>query len=295
MVKTGYFAVNTTLFDNITVVHTRCCVYETVHVYFAEFVETYRTPAQMRFSCPLGCGFHAHADAVFKRVGGSLMIGAITDFETPRRNMVESQIRTNKVTDPALVETFSTVPRELFVPDRLSSLAYADEDIEIAPRRYLMEPLVLARLLQTAGVTEDDMVLDIGCGTGYSTAVLSNLANTVVAVESDPKLASHAGSLLSQLDMDNAVVMTGPLEQGYPPQAPYDVIVMGGGVATIPEAILEQLAEGGRLVAVLQEGEQLLGKGTLMIGRNGNYSRREIFDAAVPPLPGFSGDQSFQF
>ena len=134
--------------------------------------------------------------------------------------MVESQIRTNKVTDPALVETFSTVPRELFVPDRLSSLAYADEDIEIAPHRYLMEPLVLARLLQTAGVTEDDMVLDIGCGTGYSTAVLSKLANTVVAVESDPKLASHAASLLSQLDMDNAVVMTGPLEQGHPPRRP---------------------------------------------------------------------------
>ncbi len=242
------------------------------------------------------CGIvpDARIGAGFKRVGG-LMIGTIADFETPRRNMVESQIRTNKVTDAALIEILSTVPRELFVPDRLASLAYADEDIEIAPHRYLMEPLVLARLLQTAGVTEEDMVLDIGCGTGYSTAVLSKLANTVAAVESDPKLASHATSLLSQLDMDNAVVMTEPLEQGYPHQAPYDVILLGGAVSTIPEAILGQMAEGGRLVAVFLEGEKLLGKGTLMICRNGNYSRREVFDATVPPLPGFSGEQGFQF
>jgi protein-L-isoaspartate(D-aspartate) O-methyltransferase len=219
----------------------------------------------------------------------------ITDFEAPRQNMVESQIRTNKVTDPDLIESFSTVPRELFVPDHLSSLAYADEDIEIAPHRYLMEPLVLARLLQTAGVTEDDMVLDIGCGTGYSTAVLSRLVNTVVAVESDPELASHAVALLAQLDIDNAVVMTGPLEQGHSPQAPYDVVLLSGAVTMIPAAILGQLAEGGRLVAILMEGGQSLGRGTLIIGRNGNFSRREVFDAAVPPLPGFSGEQGFQF
>ncbi len=219
----------------------------------------------------------------------------MTDFETPRRNMVEGQIRTNKVTDPALIETLSTLPRELFVPDRFSSLAYADENIEIAPHRYLMEPLVFARLLQTADVTEDDIVLDIGCGTGYSTAVLSRLAGTVVAVESDPKLAFHAASVLSQLNMDNAVVMTEPLEKGYPSQAPYDLILLGGGVSMIPEALLRQLAEGGRLVTVFLEGEKSFGKGTLMIGRNGHYSRREVFDAAIPPLPGFSDELGFQF
>jgi protein-L-isoaspartate(D-aspartate) O-methyltransferase len=223
------------------------------------------------------------------------MTGAINDFEAPRQNMVERQIRTNKVTNPDLIESLSTVPRELFVPDRLSSLAYADEDIEIAPHRYLMEPLVLARLLQTAGVTEDDMVLDIGCGTGYSTAILSRLANMVVAVESDPKLASHAAALLSQLDIDNAVVMTGPLEQGHSPQAPYDVVLLGGAVTIIPAAILGQLTEGGRLVAVIMEGEQSLGRGTLLIGRNGNFSQRKIFDATVPPLLGFNGEQGFQF
>lgn len=214
------------------------------------------------------------------------------DFAAARRNMVEHQLRTNEVTDDALLAAMAEIPRERFVPDRLRDVAYIDEDLPLKKGRFLMEPRVLARLLQLAEVRAEDMVLDIGCGTGYSTAVLAKLANTVVALESDPELAARASSTLAELGIDNAIVVTAPLADGYAKQGPYDVIVFGGSLPRVPASIARQLAEGGRLVAVIGEG---MGRGTLMTRARGIVSSRPAFDAATPILPDFAPVQGFVF
>jgi protein-L-isoaspartate(D-aspartate) O-methyltransferase len=216
------------------------------------------------------------------------------DFATARRRMVDSQIRTNRVTDPDLLAVLGQIPRERFVPERLRGVAYVDEDLAVKPGRYLMEPLVLARLLQIAEVGPSDRVLDVGCATGYSTAVLGRLAGSVVAVESDPELAARATELLAELGIDNAVVVVGPLAQGHVKQAPYDVILIGGSVPRVPESISAQLAEGGRLVAVLWEGDGV-GRATLMTKTRGVLADRAVFDAATPALVGFAPEERFVF
>lgn len=214
------------------------------------------------------------------------------DFAMARRNMVESQIRTNKVTDEALLAALGEVPRERFVPDSLRGVAYVDDDLPLKKGRVLMEPMVFARLLQLAQVTPSDMVLDIGCATGYSTAVLARLANTVVALESDPELAAAATANLAELGCDNAIVVNAPLAEGYAKQAPYDVILFGGAVPRVPDKIARQLTEGGRLVAVVGDG---VGRGTLMTRSRGVVASRPVFDAGIPVLPDFAAEQGFVF
>lgn len=215
------------------------------------------------------------------------------DYDAARKNMVENQIRTNRVTDPLVISALEELPREAFVPEALRGIAYVDEAVSLSEGRYLMEPLVLARLLQEAQVTSSDMVLDIGCGTGYAAAVLARMASTVVALECDPGLAAKAMGTLAELEIDTVAVVEGPLQEGYPKQAPYDVIVFGGSVHEIPEGIAGQLAEDGRLVAVVAANG--MGKGTLISRRKGLLSRREFFDAGTPPLPGFAPEPTFAF
>jgi protein-L-isoaspartate(D-aspartate) O-methyltransferase len=198
------------------------------------------------------------------------------------------------VTDDRILAAMAEVPRERFVPRKLQGAAYVDQGLAVAPGRYLMEPTVFARLLQAAAIGPDDVVLDIGCATGYSTAVLARLAATVVAVESDPALVKAAGDLLADLDVDNAAVVKGTLEKGYARQAPYDAIVLGGAVEEVPPTIAGQLAEGGRLVAVVTGGSPA-GVGVLMLRARGVLSRRILFDASVPPLPGFAVERGFVF
>ncbi len=218
----------------------------------------------------------------------------MADYAVARLNMIEGQIRPNKVTDGRVLAAMAEVPRERFVPKKLQGAAYVDEDLAVAPRRYLMEPAVFARLLQAAAIAPTDLVLDIGCATGYSTAVLARLAATVVAVESDRGLAKTAVALLAELDADNAVVVEGELKAGYAKQAPYDAIVLGGAVEQVPPAITDQLAEGGRLAAVVADGSSV-GVGVLMLRARGALLRRVLFDAAVPPLPGFKAERGFVF
>jgi len=215
------------------------------------------------------------------------------NYALARHNMVEGQIRPNKVTDPALIEALQTLPRERFVPEHLRSIAYVDDDIHLGRGRYLIEPMVLARLLQLAEIERTDVVLDIGCATGYGAAVLSKMANTVVALESDPELAATASKTLAELSIDNAVVLTGPLEQGCPKQAPFNVILIEGAVEAVPPAITSQLAEGGRLVTVLRRNDP--GQAVLMARIGGVISSRPAFDAAVARLPGFRVDPGFVF
>ena len=219
-------------------------------------------------------------------------------YDIARANMVENQVRPNRVTDDRVLGAMAAIPRERFVPEKFAGIAYVDEDIAVGDGRYLMEPMVLARLLQAAAIDAGDVVLDIGCATGYSTAVLARLADTVVAVESDAALAETAIALMTELDADNTAVVTGEHAEGYAKQAPYDVIVVEGAVDEVPRALSDQLGEGGRLVAVVtggDEGVNRVGRATLLRRIHGALSSRVLFDAAVPPLPGFAIDRGFVF
>ena len=217
------------------------------------------------------------------------------DFEAARRNMVEGQIRPNRVTDSRLLSVLAAVPREAFLPEELKSLAYVDEDLAVGQGRHLMKPMVLARLAQEAGVKPSDVVLEIGCGAGYAAAVLARLASTVVALESDLELAERAAGALSGLGIDTVAIVEGPLEQGYPEQAPYDVIFFNGAIGEIPQAFGAQLVEGGRLVAVVDGPGGGTGKGVLTTRLGGLLGSREIFDANTAALPGFARTPAFAF
>lgn len=210
-----------------------------------------------------------------------------------RRHMIESQIMPSGVTDRGLLAAIEAVPRELFVPKPLRGVAYVDQDLEVAPGRYLMEPRVFAGLLLAAAIGAGDVVLDVGCGRGYHTAVLARLAGTVVALESDEALGAQASETLTELGVDNAAVVSGPLAEGYPSQAPYDVIFLSGAVAEIPEGLSAQLAPSGRLLAVIGAGGA--GQAALMSRHAASLGRRSLFDAAIPPLPGFEVEPGFVF
>lgn len=221
------------------------------------------------------------------------------DFVELRRGMVDGQVRTNDVTDHRIVGAMLDIPRETFVPPALKSLAYIDEDLLIrpaqgtAPARYLMEPMVLARLVQLADVDEKDHVLDVGAGTGYGAAVLSRLAQQVVALEEDPELAAAANKALSELGVGNVAVMQGPLAAGWPAEADYDLILIEGAVEVIPDRLFAQLKEGGRLVAVVGRGGA--GRASIFTKIAGQPSERVAFNAAIPPLPGFKAAPRFVF
>jgi protein-L-isoaspartate(D-aspartate) O-methyltransferase len=221
------------------------------------------------------------------------------DFEMARTKMVDNQIRTTDVTAYEVIDAFLSVPRERFVPARLRDLAYIDNDIEIAPAegghraRYLMEPSPLAKLVQLADVRKEDVVLEVGCGTGYGSAILSLLAASVVSLESDESLAAKATETLTELGYDNVAVVTGPLADGYPPEAPYDVMLVSGAVEYVPDAILSQLRDGGRLVVV--EGSGNASRAKLYRRDDGITSDRAVFNTSVKALPGFEHAETFVF
>lgn len=221
------------------------------------------------------------------------------DFAELRRGMVDGQVRTNDVTDHRIITAMLEIPREQFVPASLKSLAYIDDDLVIrlaapgAPARYLMEPMSLARLIQLADVDEKDHVLDIGTGTGYSAAVLARLAQQVVAVEEDAELARAAESNLGSLGVANAAVIQAPLVAGLAGEGPYDVIFLNGSVDEVPPALLAQLKDGGRLIAVVGRGGA--GQARLFTKAGGVVSDRVAFNAAVPALPGFAAVPGFVF
>ncbi len=221
------------------------------------------------------------------------------DFSAQRAMMIEGQLRTQDVNHVPLLEAMHDIPRELFVPGRRRSLAYMDEDIEVSPAaggspaRFLMEPARFGQLVQLAGVTPSDLVLDVGSATGYSTAVLSRMASFVVALECDSALAETASQTLAELDCVNVSVVAGPLENGHSDKAPYDVIFIGGAVDYVPQALCDQLAEGGRLVTVIGQGNAA--RAHLFVKEDGIVSSRVEFNAAVKPLPGFRKEVGFVF
>lgn len=218
------------------------------------------------------------------------------DFQDLRVKMVEGQVRTTDVTDAALLSAMFEIPREEFVPAQRRALAYIDEDIEIAegrPGRFLMRASPFAKLVQLAQVRAGDLVLDVGCGSGYSSAVLARIAGFVVALESDSALASETGQRLAALGCDNVSVVEGPLPAGHAAQAPYDVIVIEGAVDEVPAVLTDQLKDGGRLVAVVGHGHS--GRATLWRKEDGLVSSRAAFNAAVQPLDAFRQEPEFVF
>jgi protein-L-isoaspartate(D-aspartate) O-methyltransferase len=215
------------------------------------------------------------------------------DFAKLRAHMIDSQLRTNDVHDSRLLAAIGAIPRERFVPTARRSIAYMSEAIEIASNRYLMDPRSFGKLFQLAEIGEGDIVLIVAVGSGYSAAVASKLASTVVALEENHELFGQSSQVATELGLDNVAVVSGQLSAGYPRQGPYDVILFDGGVEEVPESIFAQLKDGGRLAVILRKGP--LGKGQLFVKSRAGISRRVAFDATVPLLPGFQAQPGFVF
>ena len=215
----------------------------------------------------------------------------MTDYKTRRKIMVDTQIRPSDVTKFPIIDAFLFVPREKFVPDGKREAAYIGENFQIGQSRVILEPRTLAKLLEALDINNDELVLDIGTGLGYSSAVISLVAEVVIAVEDDSSLASEAEEILSEIGADNVVVEINKLEEGAPEHGPYDVIIIQGGVEKIPGSILKQLKNGGRVGAIFIEK----GLGTAKIGfkLNDKINWRYSFNAAAPVLPGFFKQKDF--
>ncbi|WP_439575266.1 protein-L-isoaspartate O-methyltransferase family protein [Phreatobacter sp.] len=219
------------------------------------------------------------------------------DYARARRTMVDTQVRVNDVTDSRIVDALMVVPRETFVPEQRRALAYLDDDLPLnvpAPgvaARFLMEPMVFARMLQAAAIGEGDRVLDVGSATGYSAAVLARLAGSVVALEADEVLSAEARRNLAGLA--GVTLADGPLADGAEAHGPFDVILVEGAAEQVPQSLLSQLADGGRLVAVVGTGRAA--KCLVHEKRGGEISVRAAFDAAIPSLPGFEAPRGFVF
>jgi protein-L-isoaspartate(D-aspartate) O-methyltransferase len=214
------------------------------------------------------------------------------DYLTLRRAMVDSQVRTNDVTDTRVQDAMAEVPRERFVPQAKRALAYADAVVEVAPGRYLLDPRTFSKLAQLAEIAPTDRILDVACASGYSTAVLARLGGRVTALEEDAELVRIASDALAASG-PRAEVVQGRLADGHQPGAPYDVVFVNGAVEEIPESLKSQLAEGGRLVAIVQEGPQ--GRARLLLREHGRIGAWTDFDATVPLLPGFRKVRGFVF
>ena len=216
------------------------------------------------------------------------------DYQTARTNMVESQVRTNKVTDRALTEALLAVPRERFVPAALRGIAYVDEDLPLGQGRHLMEPMVLARLLQAAQPQPTERLLDVACATGYSCALAARLVARVVGVEPVAAHARRARELVAELGVGNIEIVEAPLAGGASDRGPFDIILLSGAVTEIPAALKSQLADRGRLVAVIKRGIGL-GQATITVRLGDTYSSRILFDAATPLPPEFEPKETFVF
>jgi protein-L-isoaspartate(D-aspartate) O-methyltransferase len=216
---------------------------------------------------------------------------AMSEFSTRRVMMVDTQVRPSDVTKFPIIEAMLTVPREVYLPASKREAAYVGENVEIAPGRVVLEARTLAKMLDALDVQPTEMVLDLGCGLGYSTAVIARLADAVVAVEEDDTLASEAQRTLSAEGVDNAAVIVGPLALGDAKHGPYDVITIQGAVEMVPEGLLAQLKEGGRIGAVFMEGA--LGVARVGYKIDGVVTWRFLFNATAPVLPGFAAKRGF--
>ena len=219
----------------------------------------------------------------------------MTNFALARRNMVDGQLRPNRINDAGLLAALGELPRERFLPEGLRSVAYADDDVPLGNGRFVMEPMVLARLIQVLQPQAEDKALVAAAGLGYGAAILARLTKSVAAVETDAGLAATAAKTLQELGVSGVDPVAGPAEQGAAASAPYDVILIEGAVPEVPKAIADQLAEGGRLATVIADPSGTLGVAHLFVKQGGVVSGRPLFDAGTPSLPGFERPARFTF
>lgn len=217
----------------------------------------------------------------------------MADYAERRRTMVDTQVRPSDVTSFPVLDAMLTIPREAFVPDARRDLAYAGAPVDLTATRQLMEARSIAKILQALDLQPGDLVLEIAPGLGYTTALLASLTDAVVAVEEDATLAAEAEAALSSQEIDNAAVLHAPLTAGSAKNAPYDAIVIFGGVAQMPQALIDQLKEEGRIMAVFMQGA--LGEARLGRKIDGAISWRVEFNATAPVLPGFERVAGFVF
>ena len=216
-------------------------------------------------------------------------------FATARKTMVDCQLRPSKVTDQFILDAFLTIPREDFVGKQQRALAYVDEDLQLTGGRCLMEPMVLARLLQALEIRPDDSVLIVGAGCGYGTAVAAKLAGSVIAIETRANLVDKAQEVLVSIGIDNAAIVKSRLVDGYPEEGPYDRILIEGGVETVPDNLLKQLTPKGRLAAIYRKPGHPVGVASVWTRSGKEFTRTPLFDARVPNLDEFNAKVEFSF
>jgi protein-L-isoaspartate(D-aspartate) O-methyltransferase len=221
----------------------------------------------------------------------------MSDFSTARQNMVDCQVRPSDVTDTRVIDAMLAVPREAFVPQNQRAMAYLDLDLDVSagasPKRFLIKPVVIAKMLQAAEIGDTDHVLVVGCATGYAAAVTARLAKRVTATESDSALAARARDVLAQLGVANVTVGEAAAADGDPAAAPYDVIVLDGATEVTPDRLYAQLRNGGRLVGVFATTRPP--RVTIVTRSHDDFGSRALFDAVVPVLPGLERLPAFVF
>lgn len=216
------------------------------------------------------------------------------DIEQARFNMIEQQIRPWDVLDTGVLQLLSQVKREDFVPEAHRGLAFMDTELPLGGGRQMLAPRVEARLLQELKLTCQDKVLEIGTGAGYLSALIAHQAKSLVTLEQDPTLAAQAAQKLKRAGLSNATVREASGVQGLAGDAPFDAILLSGSVAEVPQALLDQLKAGGRLLAIVGSGPMM--QATLFVRQaSGECSRRELFDTVAPRLAGFADKPAFQF
>jgi protein-L-isoaspartate(D-aspartate) O-methyltransferase len=215
------------------------------------------------------------------------------DYAAQRANMVATQILANGVTEERLLDAFRGVPRELFVPADKRGIAYAEVAIEVVPGRLLLPVRTFAKLLELAEIRLGETILDVGCATGYSTAVIARLGSRVFGLEEDATLVRIASDLIHSTGVAKATIAQGALADGYRSAQPFDVIIIEGGVEEVPQSLLAQLGEGGRLVTTLQRESQ--GRAIVFLKEGERTGHRFDFDAAATVLPGFRKPAAFVF
>lgn len=215
----------------------------------------------------------------------------MTDFAARRIMMVDTQVRPSDVTKFPIIEAMLAIPRESFVPAAMVEAAYVGETLEIAPGRVLLEPRTLTKMLDALDLRANELALDLGAGLGYSSAVMAQLAEAVIAVEPIEALAVDAEAALESVGASNVVVERVPLTEGAPRHGPYDVIAVQGGIEFFPEALTDQLKEGGRVAAIFMDNA--LGVVRIGVKRQGVIRWRDAFNAAAPVLDGFAKERAF--
>ncbi|UOA26713.1 protein-L-isoaspartate O-methyltransferase [Pseudosulfitobacter sp. DSM 107133] len=216
----------------------------------------------------------------------------MTNYEMRRTMMVDTQVRPSDVTKFPIIEAMLSVAREDFVPVAQREAAYMGENIDLGQERVVLEPRTLAKMLDFLDIGNDDLVLDVGAGMGYSSAVIAHMAEAVVAVEEDEDMAREAQEALTVAGADNVALHTGPLVEGAAQHGPYDVVIIQGGVTHVPDTLIAQIKDGGRIGCLFMDGA--LGEVRVGYKIDGRMSWRNAFNAGAPVLPGFEAHSKFQ-